>query len=335
MLQKLPSPVSHSTSTPTISNVDALVDRVREHPNVQDKLTINQAYEKPVGRTVPFDHPLVPDVDEEVRIGDDCAALPDGQGGHLLFAAEGILPAFVQEHPWFAGYSAVMVNLSDICAMGGRPLAVTDMLWIDDQADGDEVWAGMQAAAEAYGVPVVGGHTSYRCAPKHLGVAVLGQSRELLTSYDATPGETLFMTVDLNGEYFEGYPFWNASVGTAPDRLQMTLTLMQTVAEEGWSRAGKDISMGGIAGTLAMLLNTSGVGAELRLDDVPKPPEADWDKWLVSFPSFGYLMTTSADHVPALTAHFEAHDMACAAVGTIQADEGLRITHDGTTAALF
>jgi selenophosphate synthetase-related protein len=93
--------------------------------------------------------------------------------------------------------------------------------------------------------------------------------------------------------------------------------------------------MGGIAGTLAMLLHTSEVGAELRLDDVPKPPTVDWEKWLVSFPSFGYLMTTTDDHVDAITQHFQAHDVACAAVGEIQADEGLRITHDGATAALF
>ena len=55
-----------------------------------------------------------------IALGDDCAAIPDPVGGgHLLFAAEGMLPAFVESDPWFAGYSAVMVNLSDIAAMGG------------------------------------------------------------------------------------------------------------------------------------------------------------------------------------------------------------------------
>jgi hypothetical protein len=328
----VPTPPSDSAR----SALDTLVDRVRAHPNVQDKLHINRAYEEPVGRTVPFEHPLFPDVaDEEVRIGDDCAALPNGRDGHLLFAAEGILPDFVQAHPWFAGYSAVMVNLSDICAMGGRPLAVTDMLWIEDPADGDEVWAGMQAAADDYGVPVVGGHTSYRCAPKHLGVAVLGEARQLLTSYDAAPGDTLMMAVDLDGAYFEDYPFWNASVDAPPERLQALLPLMQTVAEEGWSQAAKDISMGGLVGTLAMLLHTSEVGAELRLDDVPRPPGVDWEKWLVSFPSLGYLLAVPDEHVPAVRSHFQAHDLACAAVGTIEATDGLRLAHEGTTAALF
>src|SRR5580704_12202726 len=63
-----------------------------------------------------------------LRVGDDCAAIPEGDG-FLLFAAEGMLESFVADDPWFAGYCAVMVNLSDIAAMGGRSLAVVDILW--------------------------------------------------------------------------------------------------------------------------------------------------------------------------------------------------------------
>ncbi|MEO0541775.1 MAG: hypothetical protein AAFZ80_13070, partial [Cyanobacteria bacterium P01_A01_bin.105] len=36
-----------------------------------------------------------------IRLGDDCAAVPDGEG-YLLLAAEGIWPQLVTESPWFA-----------------------------------------------------------------------------------------------------------------------------------------------------------------------------------------------------------------------------------------
>lgn len=52
-------------------------------------------------------------------VGDDCAAIADGDG-YLLLAAEGLLPQFLASDPWFAGWSAVMVNVSDIYAMGGH-----------------------------------------------------------------------------------------------------------------------------------------------------------------------------------------------------------------------
>ncbi|MDI7048014.1 hypothetical protein QMN58_31425, partial [Escherichia coli] len=53
------------------------------------------------------------DLGQAVAVGDDCAALPDGDA-YLLFAIEGMVSDFVQAMPWFAGYSSVMVNVSDI-----------------------------------------------------------------------------------------------------------------------------------------------------------------------------------------------------------------------------
>lgn len=53
--------------------------------------------------------------------GDDTAAIRCGDQYQLL-AIEGMIPAFVEQAPWFAGWSAVMANVSDITAMGGAPL---------------------------------------------------------------------------------------------------------------------------------------------------------------------------------------------------------------------
>ena len=51
--------------------------------------------------------------------GDDCAVLPEPGGeGHLLLAIEGLVADFVQALPWFAGWSSVMVNLSDVAEIG-------------------------------------------------------------------------------------------------------------------------------------------------------------------------------------------------------------------------
>ena len=72
---------------------------------------------------------------EAIAVGDDCAALRDGDG-FLLFAIEGFIDSFVAADPWFAGYCGIMVNLSDIAAMGGRPIAVVDALWAVDEAGG-------------------------------------------------------------------------------------------------------------------------------------------------------------------------------------------------------
>ncbi len=263
-----------------------------------------------------------------VRVGDDCAAIPDGEE-HLLFAAEGMLESFVAADPWFAGYSAVMVNLSDVAAMGGWPLAIVDVLWTPGLTQSAEIWDGMSAASRAYGVPIVGGHTTLtKSGASFLAAAVLGKARNLITSFDARPGDDLLMAIDLRGSWRGDKPFWNASVSAPPERLRGDLGLLPELAARGWCRAGKDISNGGIIGTLAMLLECSGVGAELWLDLIPQPPDVDLERWLIAFPSFGYLLAVDPEHTASTVAHFASRDIACMAVGRVTASSSLVLGYE-------
>ncbi len=251
-------------------------------------------------------------------IGDDCAAIPDGDG-HLLFAIEGFVDDFVQGMPWFAGWSGVMVNLSDIAAMGGRPIAVVDALWATDGPVGAPVLQGMAAASAAYGVPIVGGHTNHRSARNGLAVAVLGRAQKLLTSFDAKPGDQLVMAVDLRGAFEEPHPFWNAATKAPPARLRGDLALLPQIAEAGLCGAAKDISMAGAVGTALMLLESSRVGALIDLDAVPRPAGVPLLRWLQAFPSYGYLLSVPPRHVDAVCTAFAARDIAAAAIGGVTA----------------
>ena len=267
-----------------------------------------------------------------VSLGDDCAAIPDGDQW-LLFAAEGMLESFVAADPWFAGYSAVMVNLSDVAAMGGRSIAIVDILWTPGLARAEQIWAGMTAASRAYGVPIVGGHTTItKAGSACLAAAVLGRAHHLITSFDAQTGDDLLMAVDLRGSWRGANPFWNASVGVQPDRLRGDLELLPTLAAKGFCHAGKDISNGGIIGTLAMLLESSRVGAEVWLDQLPQPPAVDLERWLIAFPSFGFLFTASPDQSPKVTEHFKARGLACAPIGRITAEPSLLLGYGSARA---
>lgn len=260
-------------------------------------------------------------LDATVRLGDDCAAIPD-RDGYLLFAAEGMLPQFVADEPWFAGWSAIMVNVSDVYAMGGTPIAVVDTLWSQDQ-NVDLLWAGMNAASQAYGVPIVGGHTNGHSTYTALSVAILGRAKQLITSFDAQPGDLLLVAADFRGEAHPKYPFWNAATKADPAQLRSNLSILPKLAEAGLCNAGKDISNGGIVGTLLMLLETSNCGAVLDLDRVPCPDELALDRWLVSFPSYGFLLSVDPDNAKRVQAHFHQQDLICEVVGTVQAGSKL------------
>src|SRR3984893_1771683 len=288
--------------------------------SVKEKLRIRTAYEP------------AQELAGATRLGDDFAAIRDGDGW-LLFAAEGMLPSFVADDPWFAGYSAVMVNLSDVASMGGRPLAIVDVLWAPALDQSSEIWEGMSASSKAYGVPIVGGHTTVtKSGSPFLAAAVLGKANRLMTSFDAQAGDDLLVAVDLRGGWRGEKPFWNASVDAPSERLRANLNLLPKLAENGWCRAGKDISNGGIVGTLAMLLDCSSVGAELWVDQLPRPAGVDLERWLISFPSFGYLLSIPPKYSKRVIADFAAQEIACAVAGRITSTRSLLLRYGAARA---
>ena len=251
-----------------------------------------------------------------IRLGDDCAAIPDGNG-FVLLAAEGMLPQLVERSPWFAGWCAVMVNISDIAAMGGEPTAVVDALWSRSVEESGPLWEGMTAAVKAYGVPIVGGHTNCHSPYAGLSVAILGRAKRLISSFDAQPGDALIMVMDMAGEYFQDYSFWNAATMAEPEKLRSQLKRLPQLSEAGLVSAGKDISMGGIAGTLLMLAEASQCGAILNIDKIPRPPNTAWKKWLTSFPSFGFLFSVPPQNVIAVKEIFLTDSLTCEVIGEI------------------
>jgi AIR synthase-related protein len=265
------------------------------------------------------------DASSPIRNGDDAAAIPD-ENGYTLLAAEGMLPSFVAQDPWFAGYCAVMVNISDVLAMGGRPLAVVDVLFAGDSGSSAQLLEGMQTAARAFGVPVVGGHTSRLAGPDtYLAAAIVGRARRLITSFAAQPGDVLVAACDLRGSYRSDAPYFDAATQRSPEALRALLPLLPELAEAELVRAGKDVSMAGIVGTLTMLCEGSGVGATLRLSALPRPQGVSLPRWLCTFPSFGFLLAVAAEHTERVHERFQAAGVASASVGRFQATQRVEL----------
>jgi uncharacterized protein len=268
--------------------------------------------------------------DSVIPVGDDCAAIPDGDG-YLLFAIEGFMNEFVERDGWFAGWCGVMVNVSDVAAMGGRPIAVVDAIWAAGEAAATPLLDGMHAASEAYGVPIVGGHTNIRTDRSQLSVAILGRAKSLLTSFDAKPADRLVAVIDLRGRYREPFANWEAATDTPAARLKADLDVLPSLAESGLAAAAKDISQGGVVGTTIMLAECSRVGARIDIARLPKPPGAPLERWLQTFPSYGFLLAVRPQNVAAVIARFSERAIAAADIGEFTADHRVVIS-DGESA---
>lgn len=285
-------------------NVDAIAADLAAHPSIRGKLDIAASTAALGLSRQAVGGP-----------GDDAAAIARPEGGWDLFAGEGFMPQFVQDDPWFAGWCGVMVNLSDIAAMGGRATALLDAIWAPDAASADALLSGLREAALAYGVPIVGGHTNLRSAELSLSVSVTGRATRLISSFEARPGDVLIAAIDHRGQYRPRFDNWCAALDAPHARLRGDYELLPQLAEAGLVDAGKDISQGGIVGTALMLAECSGCGFDIDLQAVPVPPGVDLVRWLRTFPSFGFLLSARPERVAEICGLFAGRDIHAAAIG--------------------
>jgi len=304
-------------------SLEDLLAQVRSHAGIEHKRDI-QRVAGALREAWPTEH----------ANGDDCAVLDDEQGYSLL-AMEGCINAFVEADPWFAGWCGVMVNLSDIAAMGGRPVAIVNALWSADEAKAAQILAGMSAASRAWRVPVVGGHTNLRSNQSQLAVAVLGKARCLLSSFAARDGMQLIAAINLAGRWHPPGYNWDAATSADPVALRRALAVLPALAEEKLAIAAKDISQAGLLGTLVMLLESAQLGATVELNAIPRPEDCDWPSWLCAFPSFGYLLAVEPPHAATVIARFNAVGVSAAAIGALNDSQRLIVTQDQRRACFW
>ena len=230
-------------------------------------------------------------------IGDDGVPLP---GTDVVAACDAIVPSMVERDPEWAGWCSVLVNLNDLAAMGATPTGLLDALGARDASFAARVLSGLRKASEAYGVPVLGGHTQFG-VPASLSVTALGRTTDPVPGGGGRPGERVWLTADVSGGWRPGYTGrqWDS---TSFRRRPELRELLGSVAKAR-PAAAKDVSMAGIAGTLGMLAEASGCGAVLDVEKVPRPRGASTGDWLTCFPGFAMLTTgTPAPAGPAVTA---------------------------------
>lgn len=267
-----------------------------------------------------FGHHPFAQLGEAGRLGDDAAVVP-AQNGSLLLACEGMHPELVNDDPWFAGWSGVLVNLSDIAAMGGRPLALVNSVWSAGEQAVAPLLDGMRFACDKFSIPMVGGHTNCQSPYTALSVAVLGVAEgPLLSARAAQSGDLLVLLIDRDGSFYRHYPFWDAATSAEASRLQSQLALLPRLAQAGIARAAKDISMGGLVGTAAMFAEACGLGITMDLDAIPCPAEIDERAWLSCFPSFGFLLAVPSCQLNSLQHVVSGHhNLICAPIGSFGA----------------
>ena len=303
-----------------MSDLASLADHLRELPGVLAKADIG----------------LVADVlgggDWYAGPGDDGAVLPEGSG-HVVVGGEAILPAFVAADPYGAGIAAVLANVNDLAAMGARPVALLDTV-VGPEETAREALRGMRWAAGLYDVPIVGGHLTRTDAPPALSAFGIGRAERVLSANHAAAGQVLVLGCCLEGAMRPDFLFF-PSFQERGERMAGDVRLLADLAATGAAVAAKDVSMAGLVGSLAMLLEPQRLGVTVDLDVLPVPAGVPLADWLGCFPAFAFLLTCAADRVGECLAGFRDRGLTAQPIGELDRSGKVRLAQSGEQVTVF
>jgi len=309
--------------------LESLVDEIRKYPGITRKRTISEV--------IRF-FPSISQVNVLASYGEDAAVINYNEANVLLLAADGIMEPLMKSNPYFAGYYAVLVNINDISAMGGIPLAMVDVVSMKDERVCAQVMKGMETAVRKFGVPIVGGHTHPDCAYNAIDVAILGTAHKdaVVYSHTAQEGNDIVFAMDLEGFYPEGLPYaWDTTSKKEEGIVRRQVLVMNELGKRGLVNSGKDMSNPGSLGTLGMLLETSGKGGEVHLDKIPRPSSQDFVQWLKAYQGCGFVVTCSPRNSPRVIEMFSEVQVDAAVVGRVTDDHRLVVRESDEKAVLF
>lgn len=251
-------------------------------------------------------------------IGDDCAVLGLGEEA-LVFTTDALVEGVhflrATTSPRDLGYKTLAVNLSDVAAMGVRPVAVLLSLSLTEDATTEWVegfMEGFTALARKHGVALIGGDTTRSEGGIALSVTAIGRgaANAIKRRRDAQAGDLLLVSRPLGGsahglqQLFEG-----RTEGVSIEAHRRPEPEVEAGAWLGARRevhAMMDLS-DGLNSDLWRIVEEAEAGAEIELTAIPTAEGATLADAVAGGEDYALLLTADPTHAEALCRDFEVH----------------------------
>ncbi|MCL2510183.1 MAG: methanogenesis marker 2 protein [Methanomassiliicoccaceae archaeon] len=308
--------------------LEAIVEAIRTFPGVTRKKAVHEI----VGSFSTKEFSRV-----AASEGEDAAAIEYG-GDYILFAADGIMESLVDSDPYYAGYFAVLVNVNDIAAMGGKAIAMVDVLSLSKSRVCGEILKGMAAAVKKFGVPIVGGHTHPDCKYNAIDISIIGTvpKDDIILSSTAKDDDDIVFIMDLDGFFPPSLKYaWDTTSKKDGPIVRAQMEMMSTIAAEHLASSAKDMSNPGSIGTLGMMLESSMKGGTVHIEKIPIPKGVDLIQWILTYQGCGFVFACPPKNSSRIIELFNKVGCSGAVVGKIDDSMELKLSMGGETKVLF
>ena len=247
----------------------------------------------------------------------------------VVISCDSIEENLVKNDPRLAGYFSVLVNVNDVVAKGARPIGFLNVISSSSSKLRREIAEGMKAGLDKYGLRLIKGHTHPDSSYDAIDAAVVGVTKNVFLSSIAKMGDSLLIAVDLIGNFHsKGWvKTFDSTTKKSRQEIFDRLNSMIKIAERKLAHGAKDISGPGIIGTIAMLCESSQLGATVNLENIPKPAGVRFVDWLATYPGIGFIISTNQ---PGCCLDlFRNHGLSSAVIGKIIAEKKIWISYEG------
>ena len=229
--------------------------------------------------------------------GEDAAAIQVTPESNdlILITTDAILPEFILKSPFGAGFSAIYVGIDDIMACGGTPIACSTIVTYNDKVMGDQIFEGILEATNRFRIPLVRGHTTTDSSHLSLSSTVFGTCKKehFLSALGAQENDGLAIIWDSDGEPAKANPeYWNTITNKNTTTFYQKRAFLKKCIQNHYFNSCKDISNGGILGTLYQMLYPIKKGGHIDLNLLESHLKTETHNF--SMEQFLFLFLTSA-----------------------------------------
>lgn len=274
-------------------------------------------------------------------IGQDSAAVTNNNDMLTLITTDRIKTSYIENFPLGAGFSSILVGVDDIYACGGKPLAVSIIISFKDQILGQKIIDGICKGSKLFQVPIVRGHTNLK-EFNELSSTVIGEIKrdEYISATNAQDKDDIILVVDFSGKVGKASKLhWDTVTFKSSEDVLNKRKSMNEIAKLKIVNSAKDISEGGLFGTLSQLIKYSEVGAEIDINKIAVPPKLedlgyDLGHYVQMFLTTSYILTAPEKNTNEIIKIFDHYKMTANVIGRINNTQSLQLSDGNETIKL-
>ncbi len=311
--------------------LEKIAETIRKNESIIEKIEIN-----PIVQYIAYNSFKSSRIFSD--IGEDSAAIKD-ENKYILITTDRIKTSFIEKFPFGAGFSSILVSVDDIYACGGVPIAASIIMSVRDVNKCKTILEGICEASKKFQIPIIRGHTNPHGTCYELSSTMIGEIEKdnYISAGNAQVDDNIILAVDFDGKVGKASTlYFDTTTFKKSEDVLNKRKAMNFIAEKKLVNASKDISNGGIFGTILQLIKYSNVGANVNINKIGIPPklkELDYtlEMYIKMYLTTSFILTAPNENCKEIINIFKNHGIEANVIGKIIKQKNLKINDSKET----